>query len=185
MLYACALGLRGESGGRSAPLTASMVTESCVLETLPDDPGLRSDFISERCSYYQRSLDIGQGRLLQAVHFQGRNEGRLFLVIHHLVVDGVSWRVLLGDLEQAYGQLSSGKPIQLAPKSSSYQQWGQALAAYATSGALQNERALLVRELEPGDGSLAGAAAFYGSRRRLAAPAACRYISALRRPARC
>jgi non-ribosomal peptide synthase protein (TIGR01720 family) len=123
------------------PLTASMVSESCVFETLPDDPSLQSHFISERCQHYQRSLDIGQGPLLRAVYFQGHDQGRLFLVIHHLVVDGVSWRILLGDLEEAYGQLCEGKPIQMALKTSSYQQWAHALAEYSTSPALQRERA--------------------------------------------
>src|SRR5207244_10229084 len=56
---------------------------------------------------------------------------RLLLAIHHLVVDGVSWRVLLEDLAQAYGQLGSGLPVQLAAKSQSYASWGARLRAHA------------------------------------------------------
>ncbi|WP_443798374.1 hypothetical protein, partial [Burkholderia gladioli] len=52
----------------------------------------------------QRSLDPLAGRLVKAVAFRapeladGAIEGRLLLVIHHLAVDGVSWRILLADL---------------------------------------------------------------------------------------
>ncbi|WIX90410.1 non-ribosomal peptide synthetase [Amycolatopsis sp. DG1A-15b] len=49
----------------------------------------------------QRSLDVERGPLLRAVLFRGPRP-RLFLTIHHLVVDGVSWRILLDDLEAAY-----------------------------------------------------------------------------------
>ncbi|MCZ7019437.1 condensation domain-containing protein, partial [Salmonella enterica] len=51
----------------------------------------------------QRSLDLSQGPLLRAV-LVGMADGsqRLLLVIHHLVVDGVSWRILLEDLQTAY-----------------------------------------------------------------------------------
>ena len=54
-------------------------------------------------------------------------EQRLLLVIHHLVVDGVSWRILLEDLEQAYAQRLAGQPLSLAPRTSSYQAWSAQL----------------------------------------------------------
>ncbi|HSE16102.1 MAG TPA: amino acid adenylation domain-containing protein, partial [Pyrinomonadaceae bacterium] len=119
-------------------LTASMISESCVIETLPEDPSLQSQFIRERCAHYLHSLDITHGPLFRAVYLQGHAEkqGRLFLVIHQLVVDDVSWRVLLRDLDAVYRQVA----IQRTTKNSSYQQWAAALAAYALSDALQRER---------------------------------------------
>jgi non-ribosomal peptide synthase protein (TIGR01720 family) len=66
--------------------------------------------------------------------------GRLLLVIHHLVVDGVSWRVLLEDLYTAYTQLQAGQVVALPAKTTSFQQWAERLAAYAQSAALRAER---------------------------------------------
>jgi amino acid adenylation domain-containing protein/non-ribosomal peptide synthase protein (TIGR01720 family) len=124
-----------------APLTAGMIAESCVLETLPEDPKLQSNFIRERCAHYLRSLDITHGPLFRAVYLQGHAEkqGRLLLVIHRLLIDDASWRVLLRDLDAAHRQVSSGGPTQRATKNSSYQQWEEALTDYAMSDALQSE----------------------------------------------
>ena len=120
-------------------LTASMISESCVIETLPEDPGLQSNFIRERCAHYLPGLDITHGPLFRAVHLQGHAEkqGRLLLVVHHLVSDDVSWRVLLRDLDAAH---RNGGLSQRTSKNSSYQQWGEALTAYTMSDALQRER---------------------------------------------
>src|SRR5205085_128483 len=104
----------------------AMVEESCVVEKLGEGEREPGKLISERCEYYQRSLDIERGPVLRAVYMEGERERRLLLVIHHLVVDGVSWRILLRDLEQGYEQMKAGRRIGLGAKSSSYQQWGEA-----------------------------------------------------------
>src|SRR6185503_7947592 len=67
---------------------------------------------------------------------QGRR-ARLLLLAHHLLIDGVSWRILLSDLHSLYQQLASSQPAQLPPKTTSYQQWAEQLRAYA-----QTERCL-------------------------------------------
>jgi len=123
-----------------APLTDRMVDDSCLLEQLPPDIDPLGEYITQRCEHYQRSIDIGKGPLLRAVHFQGAQTGRLLLVAHHLVVDGVSWRILLADLEQALQSHQSGQPVSLAPKTSSFRQWGAALAEYAASERLRQEQ---------------------------------------------
>ncbi|GAB1715821.1 MAG: hypothetical protein NTAFB05_08630 [Nitrobacter sp.] len=88
----------------------------------------------------QRSLSIEHGPLLRALYVRlGDGRGRLLLVIHHLVVDGVSWRVLLEDLQTAYGQQLSGETIALPAKTSSFQTWAERLQDYAGSEALANE----------------------------------------------
>ncbi len=57
----------------------------------------------------QRSLDLEHGPLLRAALFDlGDGPTELVLIAHHLVVDGVSWRVLLEDLASAYGRAASG-----------------------------------------------------------------------------
>ncbi|MGU9813109.1 non-ribosomal peptide synthase/polyketide synthase [Pseudomonas sp. LF052] len=78
------------------------------------------------CDEAQRSLNLEQGPMLRAALVTlADGAQRLLLVVHHLVVDGVSWRVLLEDLQQAYRQ--AGLPA----KTSSYQQWAQQLQAHA------------------------------------------------------
>ncbi|RAJ45598.1 non-ribosomal peptide synthase protein (TIGR01720 family)/amino acid adenylation domain-containing protein [Kitasatospora sp. SolWspMP-SS2h] len=80
-------------------------------------------------------LDPGLGVLLQAVHLDAGPErsGLLVLVVHHLAVDGVSWRILLPDLRDAY----QGRP--LAPVPTSPRAWAHGLADAAASPAVQAE----------------------------------------------
>jgi amino acid adenylation domain-containing protein/non-ribosomal peptide synthase protein (TIGR01720 family) len=89
----------------------------------------------------QASLNLAEGPLLRVVLFKrgAKRPGRLLLVIHHLVVDGVSWRVLLDDFQRAYEQLSRGEALVLAPKTTSFKAWAQRLQAYAQAPAVGAE----------------------------------------------
>jgi non-ribosomal peptide synthase protein (TIGR01720 family) len=96
----------------------------------------------------QTSLDIERGPLFLAAYFDyGMDQGRLLLVIHHLVVDAVSWRILLADLEVAWNQFREGLPLALAPKTSSLLSWAKALHAFADSKELQLEYAYWCEQL--------------------------------------
>ncbi|HET9254780.1 MAG TPA: amino acid adenylation domain-containing protein, partial [Pseudonocardiaceae bacterium] len=88
------------------------------------------------------SFDLTEGPLLRAVLFTGL-AGRplLFLAAHHLVIDGVSWRILVTDLERAYAQAIAGATIDLGPKTTSFQDWAGRLAEHATSGGCDHELA--------------------------------------------
>jgi len=86
------------------------------------------------CDEAQRSLQLEHGPLLAAVLVaMADGSQRLLLVVHHLVVDGVSWRILLEDLQRA----CLGQP--LPPRTSSYQAWGERLAGYAPACSAQFE----------------------------------------------
>jgi amino acid adenylation domain-containing protein/non-ribosomal peptide synthase protein (TIGR01720 family) len=99
----------------------------------------------------QRSLQLASGPLLRAVLICAANgEQRLLLVVHHLVVDGVSWRVLLEDLERAYWQLSAGQAARLPAKTSSFQSWSERLRQHAASESLQQERAYWLAQVGSG-----------------------------------
>lgn len=89
----------------------------------------------------QASLDLSKAPLIRAVLFeQGENQPRvLLMVIHHLVVDIVSWSVLLTDLEDACRQLQAGDTAMLPPKTTSYRRWAERLVEYAQSSQLQDE----------------------------------------------
>ncbi|MCP3401820.1 non-ribosomal peptide synthetase [Bradyrhizobium sp. CCGB20] len=88
----------------------------------------------------QESLSLSSGPLLRAVGMDLADGGqRLLLAIHHLVVDGVSWRILLEDLAAAYDQLQRGNAISLPPKSDSYASWSERLHAYAATAEIAAE----------------------------------------------
>ena len=89
----------------------------------------------------QRSLSLSNGELLRVVLFEcGQGQPpRLLIVIHHLVIDGVSWRVLLEDLETAYEQVRRGEQVRLAQKTTSFKEWAEALAEYAQSTSVQQQ----------------------------------------------
>ena len=88
----------------------------------------------------QRSLSLEQPFRTIWMDLGGDRGGRLLLVAHHLVVDGVSWRVLLEDLQTAYEQLCQGQAVQLPQATSPLSQWSHALEGYAASESLEAER---------------------------------------------
>ena len=86
------------------------------------------------------SLDLQRGLLMRAVEYNlGTRGRRLLLVIHHLVVDGVSWRILLTDLERAYEQLAQGRPVSLGFKTTSYKRWSEGLRHYGQQEQVREE----------------------------------------------
>lgn len=86
------------------------------------------------------SIDLEGDRLIKACIFDLGVRGlRLLITIHHLVVDGVSWRILLDDLGQIYHDLLAGDQMHLPPKTTSYKEWAEALSSYANSSTLQDE----------------------------------------------
>ncbi|MCK1637528.1 amino acid adenylation domain-containing protein [Bradyrhizobium sp. 157] len=96
--------------------------------------------VTALASAAQESLSLSLGPLLRAVAMDlADGSQRLLIAIHHLVVDGVSWRVLLEDLASAYDQLRRDAVVTLPPKSESYASWGERLHSYATSRELADE----------------------------------------------
>ncbi|MEU9117890.1 amino acid adenylation domain-containing protein, partial [Streptomyces sp. NPDC048483] len=75
-------------------------------------------------------LAPADGVMLQAVWCDAGPErpGRLLLVLHHLVVDGVSWRILLPDLRAAHEAVAAGRTPQLEPLGTSLRTWSRRLA---------------------------------------------------------
>jgi amino acid adenylation domain-containing protein/non-ribosomal peptide synthase protein (TIGR01720 family) len=73
------------------------------------------------------------GSLVQAVWFDAGADrpGLLLLAVHHLVVDGVSWRILLPDLAAAWAQVAAGGAPELDPVGTSLRTWASRLAEQA------------------------------------------------------
>ena len=69
-------------------------------------------------------------------HYGDDEPGRLVLAIHHFAVDGVSWRILIEDLESAYLSLRARQvAVELPPRTTSYKRWSETLTAHATDEA--------------------------------------------------
>ncbi|MDG9931359.1 condensation domain-containing protein, partial [Pseudomonas sp. GD04042] len=107
------------------------------------------------CNEAQRSLSLQLGPLLRALLARlPDGSERLLICAHHLVVDGVSWRVLFEDLQTAYRQRVEGRPVVLPAKTSSVKAWAERLQAFASSAALQAERAYWQAQLQGASGDL-------------------------------
>ncbi|PJT48689.1 non-ribosomal peptide synthetase, partial [Streptomyces albidoflavus] len=90
----------------------------------------------------QSGMDLARGPLFRVLVGE-RGPGRpawLFVAAHHLLVDGVSWRVLLEDLGRAYEQAAAGSPVELGPKTASVVQWAERLARRAAEGGFDGQR---------------------------------------------
>ncbi|WP_217606655.1 non-ribosomal peptide synthetase [Chitinophaga sp. GbtcB8] len=88
-----------------------------------------------------RSLDIQQGPLIRLCLFKGVEQDRLLIVIHHLLADGVSFRILTEDLSSLYRKQAAGSGFELKHKSSSLKEWQTKLLEYAKQGTLAKEAA--------------------------------------------
>ncbi len=81
----------------------------------------------------QASIDLEKGPLLHSGLFKTGNGDHLLMVVHHLVVDGISWRIFMEDLEMGYGQALAGKRIAFPQKTASFKEWTKQLCLYADS----------------------------------------------------
>ncbi|MFD9739332.1 amino acid adenylation domain-containing protein [Umezawaea sp. NPDC059074] len=85
-------------------------------------------------------IDLTTGPLLNAALLHRVDQRPLLLLaVHHLVVDGVSWRVLLEDLTSAYDQAARGEPVRLAAKTTSFREWAHRLLEHTATGGFADE----------------------------------------------
>src|SRR5947209_19820951 len=109
------------------------------LRELPEEEQVSR--LRDLCSQEQASLHLQSGPLARAVLFRmtGEQPWRLLLLSHHLVIDTVSWRILLDELSQAYECLQQGQSLEPLAASSSFQEWAQRLQDYVQTEAMQQE----------------------------------------------
>ena len=99
----------------------------------------RIEEINEIADQLQVSLNIETGPLMQVGLFHTPKQDYLLLIIHHLAVDGVSWRIIGEDLENGYRQAKQGGEIRLPEKTTSFKAWSEEIAAYRNSYKLKQE----------------------------------------------
>ena len=115
-----------------------VVRPSDAVITVEEQTVATGSDIHDAASVVQANIDMATA-LLRVVVFHAIDKDYLLIVIHHLVVDGVSWRIILSDLEAAYGQAVAGKEIVLPAKTHSYRDFVEAQHQYLASYKLSLE----------------------------------------------
>ncbi len=78
-------------------------------------------------------------QLWSVVYFQRADSAQLLFILHHLIVDGLTWRILLEDLSTLYYQQQKGEKYDLYLKTDSFKVWAERLEEYAEGESLQKE----------------------------------------------
>jgi amino acid adenylation domain-containing protein/non-ribosomal peptide synthase protein (TIGR01720 family) len=97
------------------------------------------ELINDLSDQLQKSINIESGPIVKAGLFHTPDKDYVLLIIHHLAVDGVSWRIICEDLENGYKQAAAGKGITLPEKTTSFKEWGNKIADYRNSYLLREE----------------------------------------------
>ncbi|NEP63742.1 MAG: non-ribosomal peptide synthetase, partial [Symploca sp. SIO2G7] len=132
--------VKAESGWKQINADVKGIVPFQYLDLSVLSPDQQKAAIEEAATEVQGSLNLAEAPLMEVALFDLGDSQRLLIVIHHLAVDGVSWRILFEDLQTAYKQLSQGKAIALPPKTTSFKYWAEQLREYAQSEAVRQEQ---------------------------------------------
>ncbi|MBB5857515.1 non-ribosomal peptide synthase/polyketide synthase [Amycolatopsis umgeniensis] len=105
--------------------------------------------LESEAEYAQADFDLARPPHLRALltEPEGTENPRLLLAAHHLVVDAVSWSILLEDLERAYRQIEAGEKADLGAKTTSFREWAHRSREFVEGGGLDGEHGHWAREL--------------------------------------
>lgn len=107
------------------------------LQSLPDCDGITDLELQMILKQVSGSLNIFDAPLIRFVLINTRQKDYLFICSHHLLVDGISWRILLEDLHAQYTDLAQGKPIPSVFKTASLKEWVGALQTKAETAIIE------------------------------------------------
>ncbi|WP_413752530.1 amino acid adenylation domain-containing protein [Streptomyces sp. R-74717] len=118
--------------------------EECVRRVALPPGGEEADWartIADHGEAARRELAPDTGVMTRVVWFDAGpdREGRLLVIAHHLVVDGVSWRVLAPDLMSVWHDRTAGSAAELAPVGTSFRGWSHRLAEQALTPQVRDE----------------------------------------------
>ncbi|MFE1929243.1 non-ribosomal peptide synthase/polyketide synthase [Streptomyces sp. NPDC059474] len=148
----------------NAPPEDQPVLDLHDLSSVP--PGRRDAVMRETAGRIRAGFDLARGPLLHAAVFTrgARERPVLLLTAHHLVVDAVSWRIVLEDLDTAYRQLAAGREVEPGAKTTSFRTWARRLSEHTAAGGFDAERGHWAAGHDctdlPTDGEGPGTAAF-------------------------
>jgi len=116
------------------------VLETVSLEDITTEKF--SDEITKVCQKNQDNLVIQKGEIFKVILIKTPDselKDRLFIVGHHLVIDGVSWRILFSDLSRILENLQKGEEVNLGVKGHSYREWVNGLQEYVTKKSVESQ----------------------------------------------
>jgi non-ribosomal peptide synthase protein (TIGR01720 family) len=113
-----------------------------VVSCTTNDGALCADTWKQAIASAQAGLDIERGQLLAVRWLESTTPtaSRLLIVVHHLVIDGVSWNILLQDLGDIYTQLRKQSAVKLPLKTSSAKSWVEQWDTLVKGDALDGDR---------------------------------------------
>jgi amino acid adenylation domain-containing protein/non-ribosomal peptide synthase protein (TIGR01720 family) len=130
-----------------------MFNEDCVTEQVNEAPALTTvlyydwkelpdsiSLLEAEANRLQQSMKLTDGNLFKVAVFSLADGDRLLMIAHHLVIDGVSWRIILEDLLTLFSQHAAGKAFELPLKTDAFRLWGEQLQVYANSEHFQQEK---------------------------------------------
>ncbi|NYI04382.1 non-ribosomal peptide synthetase [Allostreptomyces psammosilenae] len=141
--------LRRDGGWSLEVPPPGAVCAADLVERVEAAGGVTAERIAGHARRAAARLAPDAGVMLRAVWFDaGRaTPGRLLLVAHHLVIDGVSWRILFTDLARAWAALTAGRPAETEPVGTSFRRWSELLGRAGRDGARAPELPLWRRAL--------------------------------------
>ncbi|PHS10319.1 MAG: hypothetical protein COA88_02420 [Kordia sp.] len=87
----------------------------------------------------QLKADIENGPLTQLLLIHSKDGSRLWWATHHMVVDGVSWRILIEDFQNGYKAIEENVAIEFPSKTTAFIRWPEKLKEYVNAGELKKE----------------------------------------------
>ncbi|PSB47353.1 non-ribosomal peptide synthetase [Cyanosarcina cf. burmensis CCALA 770] len=133
--------MQTESGWESIIAAPDRISPFSIIDLSSLSQSEQKQAMEAKATALQASLNLSKGPLVQVALFVmgAKQPNRLLFTVHHLAIDGVSWRILLEDLQTAYQQLSREQEIQLPAKTTSVKQWAEKLQEYANSETVKAE----------------------------------------------
>jgi non-ribosomal peptide synthase protein (TIGR01720 family) len=120
-----------ESSGSSTPFSTTDLSDVVDVTAA----------VERRCAEVQEGLDLEHGPMMRVELFElGERGQRLLVIVHHFVMDQMSWPPFWEAFEELYRALEAGKAAILPPVETSFVEWAKALAGYADSPALEADR---------------------------------------------
>lgn len=123
-------------------LRATYKNEKLFIRTIDDFGKLRlkvynveendetKEIIEKKCNEIQKSIKLDNGSLIKVALFNVKDQSILFICIHHLIIDAVSWEILISDFKLILEQKKKGMEIKLPLKTASFIEWSEMLAKY-------------------------------------------------------
>jgi amino acid adenylation domain-containing protein/non-ribosomal peptide synthase protein (TIGR01720 family) len=97
--------------------------------------------LSDICNKVRGSLNISAGFLIKMAIIRKRDEGAfLFITAHHLIMDGISWRIFLEDFYRVYSSIAEGNEVRFPPKTASFKSWSALVIQLSEAPEIEKQR---------------------------------------------